>query len=325
METQKIRFTPYNNRTKTFEGEFIETNDIKAGDWFLTHHTCKDQEVQIAQEVKETKQCLVVDGVPVYDLITMEGSAYKSNLKLMNADFTNVLYKEPIPLDYGKEETYFNVTHKVCPPKYLSEWLNNYDILIQIGFTMPEIEYALKCAGITLKDLTEEQAYENDFPKWKGHKISVINPSKPAYFTRYATVKGHTYERTERVNSAWAIRQTAQYQGGKHDKIMYHLLSNRFDWFKDFKWSLYQLDRVDGDIYMKVTPKKDNNHQTGSSLYVPILALINSDWSLINERVTKYFSDYYSTPDRAEYLKSALGTLETVEALKLKEYITPKS
>ena len=225
-----------------------------------------------------------------------------------------------IPIAYNKLEADHNVQYKITPPKYLCGWLTNYDILIELGFTVDELEYALFCAGLSIDHLTEEKAYEHDLPKWVG-AMSVLSPSKPAYFKRYATVKGHQYERTERVNSAWSIRQRAQYQSLKHGKLMYSLLSNRFSWFKDFKWTLYQLDRVDDDIYMTVTPKKDNNHQTGSSLYVPIMALINSDWSLIDERVTKYFKSYYNTPDRAEFLKSALATLECPEALKLKKVL----
>lgn len=56
------------------------------------------------------------------------------------------------------------------------------------------------------------------------------------------------------------------------------------------------------------------------SLYIPYAALKNSDFSLIENRMKKYFSDYYR--NNPEQLKKSLRLLKTKEAAKLKECLS---
>lgn len=222
-------------------------------------------------------------------------------------------------VEYAANEAKNNQRFKVEAPIYLSDWFNGTEHLIKMGFTFEEIEQAIFESGTTLKDLTEEKAFEGNLPTY--HKrMSIIAESKPAYFTRYATVKGHTYERRERVAGAWAIRVAAQYQSLKHEKVIRRLFENKFDWFDKFSWSIYDCSRDEYEIYMNVTGKEGKlfADNSGKSLYVPVKALVEGDWTIIEERMTSYWKWYYNTPDRKEHLEKEMNVLKTDAALMLK-------
>lgn len=77
--------------------------------------------------------------------------------------------------------------------------------------------------------------------------------------------------------------------------------------------NIYHLDNPTDDIYVKC----DN----GKSLYVPVKAIVNRDYSLVEERMRTYWPSYYNTPNRKEYLDAELATLETETAKALKKTI----
>lgn len=81
----------------------------------------------------------------------------------------------------------------------------------------------------------------------------------------------------------------------------------------NYQMSIYKLDRPTDDIYVKC----DN----GKSLYVPVKAIVNKDYSLVENRMNTYWPSYYNTADRKQYLDAELATLETDIAKALKKTI----
>ena len=81
----------------------------------------------------------------------------------------------------------------------------------------------------------------------------------------------------------------------------------------NYKIDAYHLDRLTDDIYVKC----DN----GKSLYVPVKAITEKNYSLVVDRHTTYHKGYYNTADRKKYLDEALATLETETAKALQKTI----
>lgn len=76
-----------------------------------------------------------------------------------------------------------------------------------------------------------------------------------------------------------------------------------------YHMDIYHLDRPTDDIYVKC--------DDGKSLYVPVKAIVDKDFTLVVERHTTYHKGYYNTIDRKQYLDTALATLETETAKAL--------
>lgn len=77
------------------------------------------------------------------------------------------------------------------------------------------------------------------------------------------------------------------------------------------------------DIY---SPSGEKNYEIYlntefGSLYIPFDAIKNNDFSLIEERMTDYFSWYYGNNENESYL-NAIKPLESKEAIFLKELLT---
>ena len=81
----------------------------------------------------------------------------------------------------------------------------------------------------------------------------------------------------------------------------------------NYKMSIYHLDRPTDDIYVTC----DN----GKSLYVPVKAIVDKNYSLVEERMNTYWPSYYNRPDRKENLDAELATLETETAKALQKTI----
>ena len=76
----------------------------------------------------------------------------------------------------------------------------------------------------------------------------------------------------------------------------------------NYQMRIYHLDGAK-EIYIKCDDNK--------SLYVPIKAIVEKDFSIVVNRHTTYHKGYYDTPDRKQYLDAALATLETETAKAL--------
>jgi hypothetical protein len=103
----------------------------------------------------------------------------------------------------------------------------------------------------------------------------------------------------------------SQYQSDIVTFIIKYAFSILYPWFDSFEWNIYGNSLTEkSDIYL-VTEF--------GSLYVPLKALTNKDYSLVEERHSEYHKMYYRGKD--EELEESLRILESTEAKKLKSYL----
>jgi hypothetical protein len=250
----------------------------------------------------------------------------------------------------------------------LIDWLTNRKIWNKY-FTDQEINTALQQLKYSVSDLTDEQFQESSNCHYTVNElVRTGNGTIKKYF------RDTNYSMDVQV-SGYYFRVPARYQGLKHGKILEQLLKNKFNWFDSFKeivieknkpdinsyvkfkdipkeyesftikqlkeltesvnievekslWSLYELQE-NAEIYLKTE---------NGSLYVPLDALLNNDFSLIENRMTSYFKWYhkasnYSLNSRGRSLEqfnsdkeqdyiNSLKPLESKEAIQLKKLLT---
>lgn len=257
-------------------------------------------------------------------------------------------------------------------PISLLEWFNGTEDLLKLGFTEKEIEKAIIESGNNVESLTDIQGFQS-FPQYF-KRAELVQEKFRYYKTNYINQFGKQYENREEVTGI-GVRVPAEYQGLKHSKILFTLFSNKWGWFNSFTkqeecsikkylsdlpisqipaeyqnltpselrreyliekemkecslWKIYEM-REDGEIYLKTSL---------GTLYVPIKALANSDFSIIEKRMVDYWSSYYRPnlsgyglnhrgrteeqylADQQKQLDEHLAILKSPEALKLKKLL----
>lgn len=231
--------------------------------------------------------------------------------------------------------------------------------LNELGFTDHSIDTALDQLNITKRDLCDSQGFRGGV--WNHIKVKEFDRRGAVYYKEY---KGAYYIDKTEMGEYWLI--PSQYQGLKHGKIIFQLLKNRFNWFDTFNkitikkiepefnertrlkdlsedlynltlseiismfdkeqeieevkslWSLYEMrDSKNYEIYLSTEY---------GSLYVPIIAIINKDFSIIEKRMKEYHGWYSglsgSKDDIKEKTNKALLPLQSKEAKQLKEYFS---
>jgi hypothetical protein len=255
----------------------------------------------------------------------------------------------------------------------LTEWLTGTPELLKLGFTEAEIEKAILDSGNSVDTLTEIKGYQS-LPQWM-KKYEVVQERGYRYFVEVFHPNGGDWKKTE-WKTGIGVRQTAQYQGLNHGAILFALFSNKWAWFDTFKnkeecsikkflsdlpisqipaefqnltpselrreyliqkevkecsqWKIYEM-REDGEIYLETA---------AGSLYVPVKALTNNDFSAIEKRMREYLGWYYKVDlsgyalnhrgrteaqyliEQAEQQQKNLAALESPEAIQLKKYLS---
>ena len=190
-------------------------------------------------------------------------------------------------------------------------WLNCTGILIELGFSVLEIEQALEQEALGVRELTDVKGFK-DTPRHY-RKMEIIREGVGVYVTDHRIWGGKTYENTERVTGT-EVRLSAQYQGLKHGRLIKRLLSNRLPWFNNrFKWEAYEIshnapDSV--DIYLSTKM---------GSLYVPVWALLAGDTEAITKRMTVYYKGYRLSSSYS-LNKNKGESFEDFEVRKMEEY-----
>lgn len=251
-----------------------------------------------------------------------------------------------------------NVTTKQNEVKIVFEridFLKCREALNKLGFTDQDINTALDQLNITKHDLCDSQGFRNGV--WDYITVKEFDRRGTVFYKEY---KGAYYRDKTEQGEYWLV--PSRFQGLKHGKIIFQLLKNRFEWFDTFNkttikkikpkfnentkikdlpsdlynltlseiismsqkeqeieeinslWSLYEMsDGEDYEIYLSTEY---------GCLYVPIVAILDKDFSLIEKRMKDYFGWYcnLSRKDCREKLSNVLKPLESNEAEKLKEY-----
>lgn len=232
------------------------------------------------------------------------------------------------------------------------DYLTCTEKLLNYGFTKKEVAEAIKNAGLSVRDLTDEKGHEN-FPNYL-KLFEVVKESHSFTVKRY---RGEYVK--EETTRGWLIRQPATYQGLNHGAILEKLFEKKFPFFSSFKKTVkekvglgldfYEYSSISSipeelrhlsvkellsmtkpievetekslwDLYEMSTGETDYemylNTEKGA-LYVPLTALLKKDFSIIEKRMKEYFGWYYK--DNKKELKKSLSILETDTAKKLKQ------
>jgi hypothetical protein len=228
-----------------------------------------------------------------------------------------------------------------------------------LGITDKEINKAFKELNINKNDLCEEYPIK-------------INSNNTVLYSTHEFLRTGTGYFTDTRSDGFEKRYTAnaniylipaQYQGLKHGKIIFQILSNRYPWMKTFtknknyeeslvdkyidtigrlsikdlpeelkkltineileikkekkvllesSWSLYEMYSVDYEMYLTTE---------FGSLYVPIKALINKDFSIIDKRMKSYSLSYNDPKYLSGYALNHRGrTKEEYQKDKIKDH-----
>lgn len=171
------------------------------------------------------------------------------------------------------------------------EWLSCKEGLLKLGFSVKEIETAIKKSGLKVEDLTEIKDFQDQRTAeiYKPHEI-VKGWHTSSYIRVYENVKiDGQYIQMEgyKTGQVIGVRVKNQYQGLKHEKVIRNLLEKRFKWFKNFKWEIYSFEYQDPENY-EIYLKTGKN-----SLYVPLKALLKKDIKAIEDRNISYLTGYH--------------------------------
>lgn len=123
--------------------------------------------------------------------------------------------------------------------------------------------------------------------------------------------KGNTDWHRHVKKAARAYRVPDQCQCSEGELITACLIA-KWPFLRHFEFRAYHLDNVGNyEIYVETTK--------GKTLYVPIMALMRKDFSVVKKRMKKYWGDYYRL--NASMLKEALSALDTTTAETLRGYM----
>ena len=173
------------------------------------------------------------------------------------------------------------------------------------------------------EELFERAVANYDIDDFSTHKYVILNEGQDNYYARmgYPILCDNTTWHFKEYNGVW-VREVVKPARKYNVPCEYQLSEN--DLLKDcillvnpnmanYHMDIYHLHNATDDIYVKC--------DDGKSLYVPVKAIVDKDFSLVVNRHTTYHKYYYNTIDRKEYLDAALATLETETAKALRKTI----
>lgn len=242
--------------------------------------------------------------------------------------------------------------------------------LLELGFTKDEILTAINKSGNTVQSLTDETPFPSEPTYFKTYEVV-----KDRHRYKAKEYNGNWEREVEKTGVL--CRVPARYQGLRHGEILRHLFTEKWPWFADFKttvkrkakskirsiedvpeemrdlpvskilemmqqgeevaeekplWDLYEFhgyEKQDYEMYLKTE---------FGSLYVPLQALLKSDFSIIEKRMQEYCGWYYNESgyglnhrgrtfeqykaDREEEKRKALLPLVSKEAEALKKFLS---
>lgn len=193
-------------------------------------------------------------------------------------------------------------------------WLSCASKLLQLGFTLKELNQAIKRSGLNIDDLTSKEDFEGECHYNQKELIKDYHTSNYIRVYKDVIVEGqHIQMEGYKTGQVRTYRIIDRYQGLKHEKMIRALMEKRFKWFKSFKWDIYSLDYQEPEhyeIYLKTSM---------GSLYVPLIALLKKDFTMILLRMNSYYKEY-RTSSSYDLNKKDKESLEEFKERKLKEY-----
>jgi hypothetical protein len=170
-------------------------------------------------------------------------------------------------------------------------WFESSDELLELGFTKDEIALAIEHAKQTVASLTSFENVEAGKDSWLADSdyAELVATGETGYFKEYEIIKGKEFVR-EYTAKANQYRTRGNYQSTKHASILKHLLINKFQYLKKYKFDVYSMrsEGANWEFYLKVNKE---------SLYVPVRALLNKDSKIIVDRMSEYHGWFRSQRD----------------------------
>lgn len=188
-----------------------------------------------------------------------------------------------------------NILQQKDDPMEIIKWLNpSFKKELYKHFTIEDLKRAISKTNVSISKLTEEYKTENDEPKYH-FKHELIKDWHYDTIEKTLRYKGEEWTRyaNERVRT---FRIPSQYAHLQHGNIIKELLSNRFDnWFKKFKWEIYDPDQS-AYIFLR-------NSKGKSSIYLDLDTLFTFSKDKIIEYNWKFHKHYYEEPSKNEFYK----------------------
>ncbi len=180
-------------------------------------------------------------------------------------------------------------------------WLNR-EAIIAYGFTIKEVYDAFKV-------LWNKGEIKGEWELWRREWFRDKPWYDKAVFIRSAqhdfTVYRGEWEKKDRcLGYEYKIPTRS---GRATIKVLKKLMTSKFHWFGGFTWEIYGTD----EFYLKTS---------AGALYCPVSALLDENWTDIQERMESYFKGYTDNPDTFKQL--CTDVLESPEANQLKQIFT---
>ena len=192
-------------------------------------------------------------------------------------------------------------------------WLSCSPDLLQMGFTKNEIQNAINKAGLSVDDLTDKKDFVNGCDHKKAQLLKDFHTSNYIRVYEDLMVEGQ-YVPMEgyKTGQVQTFQIESEYQGTIHTKVLRALFQKNFKWFNRFNWSIYELRGFDyAEFYL------ETEH---GSLYIPVMALLNRDFSLIKKRQTEYYT-FYRKDSNYELNKQKGETIAGFKIRKKEEFL----
>jgi len=177
-------------------------------------------------------------------------------------------------------------------PMEIIKWLNpSFKKELYKHFTIEDLKRAIAKTNVSISKLTEEYKTEDDEPKyhfkhellkdWHYDTVEKTIIYKGQEWKRYSNEKVRTY------------KIPSQYGHLEHGNIIKELLNARFDWFKKFKWEIYDPDQS-AYIFLR-------NSKGKSSIYLDLDTLFTFSKEKIIEYNWKFHKHYYDEPSKDQF------------------------
>lgn len=179
-------------------------------------------------------------------------------------------------------------------PNEILKWLSpHFKETLFKHFNIETIKRAIAKTDVSISRLTEEYKTESDKEPSYYFKYELIKDWHTDYVTKTLHYRG-LWERTEQARVK-TYRIPSQYASLQHGKIIRELLNDRFDWFKKFKWEIYD---PSGSAYIFL-----QNSKCKSSIYFDLDTLFTFSKEKIIEYNWKFHKHYYEEPAKNEFYK----------------------
>lgn len=216
-------------------------------------------------------------------------------------DMPSITDPTPFTLE-GVFENGLNSVIPCFPWNYTTAFSVSYELFLRFGGNIAQM-YVEEFGEDIVKEAVQTLTWDN-FTSWEDveekalpyylltlHGILIDNKKRDVIVTRHKgawsmeeKVKGYRVLIRNKYNSCW------------ENNFLKYCMISKYPYLSLFNINYYEWRGVnDTEFYINVK-KPEKGKLTGCNLYCPYKALKNNDYSIIVDRQTKYFTEYYRWP-----------------------------